>query len=205
MTAEAIWGTVIGGLTFLFAVAWPKVVKPYLKKRKDEKNEKIEDRKKLNYLVSEMTVDTNGSMKTAVMALKTGQDDLRSEQRVIINRLDDIEENQNLAMNLQGIRFWVSNEAGEWTYVSNELCKFVGRAESELFGKSWTIIVSHEERDRIIAAAKFSSENKAGFDEIFNVRKPDGTHIKVWAVALPRAKRIFGGTIGKMTPMDIPR
>jgi PAS domain S-box-containing protein len=189
----AVWG------------AWIKVLRPAIKKMQARRREREEDRKKLDYLVKEMTVDQNGSMKTAVMKLQSDMADNHKITGQILDRLDDIDENQKLGMNLQGVRFWVSNTEGSWTYVSPELCKLLGRSESELLGRNWFAVIVHEDRQRIIDAIDFSAENESGFDEIFTIRRPDGLYIKVWAVALPRAgRKIFGGTMGKMDPLEAP-
>jgi len=155
-------------------------------------NKEEEYRKKLDDIHKEMKMDGNGSLKTAVVNLQNGQ-------HQILYRLDGIEENIRTSMNLQGISYWVSDENGEFIYVSPNLCKLMERSESELLGNNWTTWVCAEDKARILDAWNFSVENKSAFDEIFCVRMPNGSKNKVWSTAFPkRVKKDMGGTIGKM-------
>lgn len=202
MSAEGTIGIISGAGAAIWG-AWIKVIRPEIRKIKARRLERIEDRKKLDYLVKEMTMDKNGSMKTAVVKIQDDVADMRKSFGHVMERLDEIDENQKLTMNLQGVRFWVSNPGGEWVYVSPELCKLFGRPESELLGNHWYASIVHEDRRRVIDAIEFSSLHQTGFDEIFTIRKPDGMALKVWAVALPKAgRKIFGGTMGKINPLE---
>ena len=186
-----VGGSICGGVWWV----WTKLLKPYLAKVRVRK---ANERRMLYEIHAEMQMDGNGSIKTAIVTMNG-----RLER--IEDKVDNIEENQKLSLNLQGISFWVSDANGEYTYVSPALCKLLGRSESEILGSNWTSSIIYEDREKTIKAWEFSVENQTGFDEIYTVRRPDGMYFKVWAVALPKAgKKVFGGTMGKLTAIEEP-
>ncbi len=175
--------------------AWSKIFNPLLKKSKAKKAEYW---KKLDDIHKEMQMDGNGSIKTAIVELK------KTTHR-IEGRLDDIESNQKVSMNLQGLAYWISDKDGQLTYVSPMLCKVTGRSESELLGNNWINAIHKSDRERIFRSWEFSVENQTGFDEIYTIQRPDEKTQKVWAVAFPRInQKAFGGTLGKLTPIEEP-
>lgn len=186
-----IAGAIFGGGWW----AWSKIINPMIKKSAAKKAEYW---KKLDDIHAEMQMDGNGSIKTAIV-------NIDGRLMRIEDKVDGIEENQKLAMNLQGVCFWVSDNEGEFTYASPALCKMLGRSESEILGTNWVNSIMVEDRDKILKAWNFSIENQTGFDEIYTIKRPDGMYVKVWAVALPKAgKKVFGGTMGKLTAIEEP-
>ena len=171
---------------------WVKIIRPEVRKQKKQREEYYN---KLDYVHKEMIADGNGSMKSSINYLKAGF--VRVE-----TRLDEIEGNQKVYMNLQGIAYWISNEHGDCTYASPGLCKITQRSESELMSRNWMSWIHSNDKDRIIAAWKFSTDNQASFDEIYMMKKPDGDYIKVWSVAFPKITNTMGGKLGKMTIIE---
>lgn len=186
---------------------WKYGINPALKKRKKKKQEVYDKEKKekqdlngkIDFLVSEMIVDGNGSMKTAILNLKTTTDK-------IVVRLDSIEGNQKIYMDLQGVAFWISNEQGECVHASPGLCKLMGRSEAEIEGNNWMTWVHPEDKERVFEAWEISVKKRSSFDEIYRIKKENGKWIKVWAVAFPQATKsnVFGGKLGKMVMIEEP-
>lgn len=205
MTAAAIIGTISGGGGLVWGL-WMKIVKPFLKKRKAkqeirERKEKAEEsyRKKIDDIHNEMKLDGNGSMKTAIVNLK------KVTERIEF-RLDGIEEAQKVALNLQGVCYWIGNEAGEWVYASPNLCNLMGRSEQELLSNNWKSWIAAQDKERIVEAWEFSVENKTSFDEMYIIKKSDNSFLKIWSVAFPKiGKNAYGGGImGKSVVVEGP-
>lgn len=172
---------------------WVKIIRPEVRKQKKQREEYYN---KLDYVHKEMIADGNGSMKSSINYLKAGF--VRVE-----TRLDEIEGNQKVYMNLQGIAYWISNEHGDCTYASPGLCKITQRSESELMSRNWMSWIHSNDKDRIIAAWKFSIEEQTAFDEIYIMKRPGGEYIKVWAVAFPKINSAnLGGKLGRMTIIE---
>jgi PAS domain-containing protein len=187
--------TVVGAVGGGSWWTWSKLINPFLKK---EKQKKALRWKKLDDIHKEMQMDGNGSIKTAIVELK-------NTTKRIEGRLNDIEQNQKVSMNLQGLPYWVSDKAGEITYVSPALCKLIGRSESELLGRNWVLAIAPDDRKRVLEAWQFSVENEAAFDEIYSIKTRDGLFQKVWGVAFPKiGQNVFDGTLGKLTPIEAP-
>jgi len=172
------------------------LINPILKKEKDRKDI---DRKKLADIHSELRFNGGGSIKDAIF-------DLKKTTQNINFRLDGIEENQKLSMNLQGIAYWVSDNDGKCIYVSPALCKLLGRSESDIVGNNWMAILHPDDKKRIVEAWEFSIENKTPFDEIYSLKTSRNEWVKVWGVAFHKtaATNIFGGTLGKLTAVEHP-
>lgn len=174
--------------------AWVKIVKPWQRKLKHKKQEYYN---KLDEIHKELKFNGGGSVKDVVYGLQ-------ESVRGIGDRLDGIEENQKLGMNLQNISYWISDKSGNFTYASPALCKVMGRSESEILQKSWMAWIHPEDKERVVDAWAFSVENTSAFDEIFSIRRPGGEFVEVWAVAFPKASKssTLGGVLGKMVVVD---
>lgn len=199
-----ITGLILGGGITGFFTVWKNIMHPIIKKRKDRKKAEkarqeaieAEYRKKIDDIHIEMQVDGNGSLKTAIF-------NLRDATERIEFRLEGIEESQKVSMNLQGLAYWVSGVDGDWAYVSPNLCKLVGRSESEMLHNNWKSWIRTDDKDKVISAWEFSTENKTTFDEVYHIKKADGKFIKVWATAFhKRTSSNSGGSLGKMLLME---
>ena len=174
---------------------WNNVIKPRLYKSKLERQEILN---KIKDIHSEVKYNGSTSLKDAILRIE-------NQVYTIDTKLNGIQENQHLAMNLQGIAFWVSNEKGECEYVSTNLCKLLGRNESELLGNAWLAWVVQEDKERIFESWKFSVENKSAFDEYYTFRKSDGKKQKVWGLAFhKKIAGIHSGTMGKLEALGDP-
>lgn len=182
------------GLVAGAAVAWRKIVRPYMRRLKVKRQEYYD---KLNEIHQELRFNGGSSLKDVIFEVK-------NKVINIEHRLDSIDENQKLVMNLQGICYWVSDHVGSFVYVSPALCKLMGRSESEILGNSWMAWIHPADKDNVVHAWNFSVENQSPFDEIFTIKKPGSEWIKVWSVAFPKAAKnsTFGGVLGKMALME---
>jgi len=174
---------------------WNNVIKPRMQKSKLQRQEMLD---KINDIHNEVKFNGGGSIKDAVYRLE-------KSVSVIDTKLNGIQENQHVALNLQGIAFWISNEHGGCEYASTNLCKLLGRNESEILGNGWVGWIIPEDRKRIFEAWEFSVENKSAFDEYYTYKKSDGKFQKVWGLAFH--KKIGGlhaGTMGKLEAIGEP-
>lgn len=185
---------IIGGAIGAGATAWTKVVRPYMRRSKAKKQEYFD---KLNEIHQELRFNGGSSIKDAIFELK-------NTTKNIELRLDAIDENQKLVMNLQGICYWVSDSSGAFVYVSPALCKLMGRSESEILGNNWMAWIHPADKENVVDSWNFSVENQSPFDEIFTIKKPGSEWIKVWSVAFPKAAKnsTFGGVLGKMALIE---
>lgn len=190
---EAILG-IIGGAGSIGWGIWKKGIQPVLKK---EKKKKEEFYRKMDEMHAELKFNGGTTLKDVVFEIK-------GKVNNIENRMDDFDQNQKLAMNLQGIAFWVSDEKGECTYASPGLCKVMGRSESEILGSTWMGWLHPDDKDRIVKAWSFAIENKTPFDEIYTFKKANGKWQKVWGQAFPKIAKnnVFGGILGKLVAME---
>lgn len=184
------------GLVAAGAGAWRKIAIPYMRKAKAKKQEYYD---KVNEIHQELRFNGGSSLKDVIFEVKNKVINIET-------RLDGIEENQKLAMNLQGISYWISDNDGNFIYASPALCKLMGRSESEILGNNWMAWIHGNDKDRTVEAWNFSVENKSAFDEIFTIRKPGNDWIKVWAVAFPKVSKsnAFGGVLGKLVAVEEP-
>lgn len=174
---------------------WKNVIKPRIQRSRLERQEMLN---KINAIHNEVKFNGGGSIKDAVFRLE-------NSISVIDTKLNGIQENQHVAMNLQGIAFWISNEKGGCEYASTNLCKLLGRNESELIGNAWLAWVIPEDRERIHDAWIFSVENKSAFDEVYTFKKSDGKKQKVWGLAFhKKIAGIHAGTMGKLEAVGEP-
>ena len=174
---------------------WTNVIKPYINKSKIQREEMLH---KINLIHNEVKFNGGGSIKDAVLRIE-------SRVAVIDTKLNGIQENQHVAMNLQGIAFWISNDKGDCEYASTSLCKMLGRNESEILESAWVAWIIPEDRERVFNAWHFSVEHKSAFDEQYTFRKSDGKMQKVWGLAFH--KKICGihsGTMGKLEAIGEP-
>lgn len=192
MAIEATLGIIGSGGGICWSV-YRYGLKPILKKERDKKDEWI---KKIGEIRDELKFNGGSSLKDVVYLVK--------ESVVKIEcRLDSIEENQKLSMNLQGIAYWISGDDGGCIYASPGLCKLFGRPEAQILGNNWTSWIHPEDKNHLVESWKFSTENQSAFDEIYRVKTSDGDYIKVWGVAFPAAKKNhFGGTLGKLVKIE---
>lgn len=183
LTGKSAWGL------------WKNVIKPFLTKRSEEKKKLMQ---MVDSIHSELKFNGGTSIKDAIW-------DVKRQLVAIDTKLNGIKEDQHLAMNLQGIAFWVSNEKGECVYASTSLCKLVGRNESELMGNNWVAWLVPEDKERIFESWEFSVENKSAFDEYYTFKKADGTKQKVWGLAFhKKINGIHAGTMGKLEGIGEP-
>jgi len=168
---------------------WTKVIKPAITRNKKQKEEVY---LMIKQIKSELTFNGGGSIKDAVWDVRNGMAELNK-------RLDSIQQDQHVALNLQGLAFWISNEKGECVFASTNLCKLVGRTESEILGNNWIAWVIPEDKERVFEAWQFSIENKSPFDERYTFKKADGTLQEVWGLAFhKKISGIHHGTMGKL-------
>ena len=174
---------------------WTNVIKPYINKSKNQRQEMLD---KINAIHNEVKFNGGGSIKDAVSRIEI-------QVATIDTKINGIQENQDVAMNLQGIAFWKSTESGSCEYASTNLCKMLGRNETEILGNAWVAWIVPEDRERIHDAWIFSVENKSAFDETYTYKKSDGKKQKVWGLAFH--KKIDGnhaGTMGKLEAVGEP-
>ncbi len=174
---------------------WKNVIKPYFYRAKMQRKEMLD---KITNIHAELKFNGGTSIKDAIWELKLGMEKIDT-------RLNGIEENQHVAMNLQGLAFWVSNDKGECVYASTNLCKLVGRNEHDLMGNGWIAWVAKEDKERIFESWEFSVESKSAFDEYYTFVRADGRKQKVWGLAFH--KKINGthmGTMGKLEAIGEP-
>lgn len=192
MSAETIIVEAGGkGLKYL----WNRVILSYINKKRDERKrvwKMIED------IHSELKFNGGGSVKDAIWDLKKGMANIDT-------RLHEIDIAQRVTLNLQGISFWLSDPEGECFYVSPNLCRIIGRSESDLLGNNWIAWVVPEDKDRIFESWCFSIDNKTPFDEQYTFRKSDGMYQKVWGLAFhKKVNDGFTGIMGKIEPIGEP-
>ncbi len=182
-TGKGVWGI------------WTKIIKPYLTKRKEERRKLLS---MIQEIHGEVKFNGGGTIKDAIWDLKKGM-------AKIDTRISEIQESHHLALNLQGIAFWISNDHGECVYVSTNLCKITGRTESDLMGNNWIAWVIPDDRDRIFEAWQFSVENKSPFDEVYTFRRSDGSLQKVWGLAFhKKILEVHHGSMGKIEAIGEP-
>lgn len=192
MDLAAIITAISGGITGIVA-AWIKVINPL---RKEAKRKKADLYRMIKSVHDEVKFNGGSSIKDAIFELK-------ETTKRINYRLGEIEENQKIAMNLQGVAFWNSDTDGECVYASPALCKIIGRSESEILGTNWAAWLVYEDKKRVYDAWLFSVKTGSAFDEVYSFEKPDGSVVKVWGLAFH--KRIDGehlGTLGKLAQID---
>lgn len=183
------WDWIKSGFTALgggFAFLVKQYIIPVVKKRNEERKSLAEKINKIHY---EMTSNGGGSIKDAINRIEW--------------RLGDIESTQKVAMNVQGVAFWISDEEGLCTYASPHLCKIMGRSEDEIKGNGWASWLIAEDRERVFDAWRFSVENRSAFDEYYTYRKSDGTLQKVHGLAFH--KNVAGkhaGTFGRLEKIE---
>ena len=171
------------------------VIKPYLTRRKRREQDIL---KKITEIHAELKFNGGSSIKDAIF-------DIKNQITHIDTRLNGIQENQHVSMNLQGIAFWISNPKGECEYASTNLCKLLGRNESELMGNAWLAWVVPDARERIHESWLFSVENKSAFDEFYTFKRSDGKFQKVWGLAIHRKSvPIHACTMGKLEAIGEP-
>jgi len=187
---------IISGIGGIGWAVWTKGVNPLIKR---EKERKAIDRMKLADIHAELRFNGGGSIKDAIF-------DLKNTTKNIEFRLDGIEENQKMSMNLQNISYWVSDTDGRCIYASPALCKLMGRSESEIIGNNWMALLHKDDKDRVVEAWEFSVENKTPFDEIYTIKTGNNEWVKVWGVAFHKnvSTSTLGGTLGKLTPIEAP-
>lgn len=174
---------------------WKNVVKPRIARSRLERQEMLN---KINAIHAEVKFNGGGSIKDAIWRLE-------HSVTLIDTKLNGIQENQHVAMNLQGIAFWISGADGACEYTSTNLCKLLGRNESELLGNAWLAWVVPEDRERIHDAWLFSVENKSAFDEVYTFKKSDRKKQKVWGLAFhKKIAGIHDGTMGKLEAIGEP-
>lgn len=174
---------------------WKNVVKPFLNKRSTERKELLH---MVQSVHKELQFNCGTSIKDAIW-------DVKKQLINIDTKLNGLKEDQHLAMNLQGIAFWVSDENGECVYASTSLCKLLGRNETELLGNAWVGWLIPEDRERIYESWQFSVENKSAFDEYYTFKKSDGKKQKVWGLAFhKKIAGVHAGTMGKLEGVGEP-
>lgn len=198
MAKEASATEIIGGASAAGGALWGfwnKMLKPYLDKRKKEKQKLFDMVEAMHH---ELKFNGGSSIKDAVLRLEKGQVE-------ILYKLADIEESQKLALNINGTAFWYSDVNGECRYVSPGLEKLMNRGSNEILGNMWVSWIVPEDKERVFDAWKFSVENKTVFDEEYTYKRADGLHQKVWGLAFH--KTVHGehsGALGKLEAIGEP-
>lgn len=183
--------TVSGGLWGF----WIKVVKPYFERKKKKQNEIY---LMIQNIHSELRFNGGSSIKDAVLRLEKGQS-------TILYKLEDIEENQKISLNINKVAFWYSDSDGGCTYASPQLEIVLGRGSNDILGNKWLAWIIPEDKERIFDAWRFSIENKFVFDEEYTFKRSDGKHQKVWALAFHKTTSSgHSGTLGKIEPIGEP-
>jgi PAS domain S-box-containing protein len=180
-----ISATSIGGIYY----AWQKILKPFVSKKKKERKEILS---KIQDIHNELKFNGGGSIKDAIWRLENKTDKILIE-------IDDIKETHKIAMNVEGIPYWISDEEGRYIYASPNLCNIMGHSESEILGNNWTSVIIAEDRERIFSCWNFSVKNRTPFDEIYTFEKTDGSLVKVNGIAFH--KTVNGkhtGTLGRL-------
>lgn len=184
---------IITGSSAGFWALWTKIIKPVVKRTKNKREEVFT---MIQAIHSELRFNGGGSIKDAIWGLK-------ETNKIIIDRIDAMEEAQKISMNLQGQAFWLSNKQGEMTYASPALCKILGHNESDLIGNNWVSWV--DEKDRVFDAWNFSVDNQTVFDELYCIKRGDGKQQKVMALCFHRiVNNTYDGSIGKIEPVGEP-
>ena len=174
---------------------WNNMIKPRMNKAKLERKEMLD---KINSIHAEVKFNGGGSIKDAVLRIE-------NRVNVIDTKLNGIQENQYVSMNLQGIAFWVSNDKGKCEYASTNLCKLLGRSETEIMGDGWAAYIIPEDRDRVYKEWVFSVEHKSVFDEHYTFKRGDGKKQKVWGLAFhKKISDTHLGTMGKLEAIGEP-
>ena len=178
---------------------WTNMIKPRMNKAKLERKEildKVNDMHKV--MIKELSYNGQSSIKDAVLRIENRID-------VIDTKISGIQENQYLSMNLQGIAFWVSNEQGKCTYASTNLCKMLGRTESEIMGDGWAAYIIPEDRNRVFKEWVFSVEHRSAFDSHYTFKRSDGKKQKVWGLAFhKKITETHVSTMGKIEAIGEP-
>ena len=174
---------------------WNNVIKPRMNKRKLDRQKILN---KINAIHNELAFNGGSSIKDVIWELKSGIQNINT-------RLNGIEESQYVSLNLLGISFWISSETGECVYASTNLCKLLGRNESELLGNNWVAWIVVEDRERIFKSWEFSIKNKSAFDEYYTFKRADGKKQKVWGLAFHKKNNgLHSGTMGKLEALGEP-
>jgi len=182
----------VGGTIWGF---WNKIAKPYLEKRKKEKRKYFD---MVEAMHAELKFNGGSSIKDAILRLEKGQS-------AILYKLEDIEENQKISLNINKVAFWYSDSDGGCTYASPQLEIVLGRGSNDILGNKWLAWIIPEDKERIFDAWRFSIENKFVFDEEYTFKRSDGKHQKVWALAFHKTTSSgHSGTLGKIEPIGEP-
>ncbi len=152
---------ILGAGFLSFSYKW---IKQYMKKLKDEKIAKENDRKLFLKLVEEVQ-----EIKVDVKGIKTKMRKLEDSAR---NRL-----------NAQEVAFWESDSQGNATYISPALQIMIGQPEQKIEGSGWISLIVERDRERVKKAWKFSIETLTVFDEIYSFNSAGGYEVKVHSMA----------------------
>lgn len=182
------WAGLIGSIGGGGWWVWSKIIKPRLVEEKRNKEEFRKKQKEFQEKVLyELTYAGNGSIKNAIRRIDRN-----------VNRLT---ERQKIAMNMQNIAFWISDEKGMCIYASPELCKVMGRSESEIIGDNWSSWLIHEDKERVFEEWMFAVEHKTVFDSVHSYERSDGSTVKVWGLSLPEI--VDGEQTGRLGKLEI--
>ena len=185
-----------------FSWLWKTLIIPQLNKGKRERREILDKiiaiDNKVGVIHKEVSYNGQSSLKDAVLRIENRMD-------LIDTRLYGIQQEQHVSMNLQGIAFWISNPDGDCVEASINLCKLLGRNETEIMGNAWMAWIIPEDKERVFDAWDFSVKHKSAFDEEYTFKKGDGKKQKVWGLAFhKKVGNIHAGTMGKLEAIGEP-
>lgn len=141
-----------------------KGIRSYMKKNKEEKEKKENDRNLFLKLVDEVQ-------------------EIRVDIKGINAKMRKLDDNARNRLNAQEVAFWESDNQGNATYVSPALQVMIGQPAQKIEGSGWVSLVVERDRERIKKAWKFSIETLTVFDEIYSFNSSGGYEVKVHSMA----------------------
>ena len=203
---QVLFSIIIAGGT-IFAFCWKYLYARYKKIKKE-----VEMMKELDQLLPaikdilpaikrmETQLYRNGGSSPidAIDRIETSLKDVRYD-------LVDLKLSQRSFFDSMEVPYWVSDEEGHWVFVSNALCKLIGRNEEELKGNNWAAWL-HPSCKNVFDIWNHSIENRIVFDqEEFIFRKNSNEWQKVSAFATHKIiDDKYAGSIGRLSKIGEP-
>ena len=191
---EVYWklaGTVLGTIGAIIPF-WKKVVKPYMRRKKLKKEQRIAFEARIlqmpdmvDAIYKQLFPNGGGSLFDMINNLKLSFMTLQEQ-------LNDMEIEQKIRLGIQKVSFGKSNPAGEVVYVSPVLCKIFDREPRDLLRYGWKSFIVKSDFDRIEEAWESHIEESRLFDQDFTIIDSENKHVDIHFTAYPILDKFDG-------------
>lgn len=123
--------------------------------------------KQIDEIHKEIRTNGGGSIKDAVNELRQSFALENARWKIVTEHLDIIA--------------WESDVNGKTTWVSNSMCRLLGRQSEELLGMNWRSIIWEDDREHVLEAWDDATSRKISFYLTYSWRHKNGTKIPVLA------------------------